>query len=646
MSDTETITASAETVTDYILAQEEKDQLRFLTCGSVDDGKSTLIGRLLFDTKLIFEDQLAALEKDSRRHGTVGEEMDLALLVDGLEAEREQGITIDVAYRFFATDKRKFIVADTPGHEQYTRNMATGASTADLAVLLVDARHGLMVQTRRHAYIASLLGIRHVVLAINKIDLVDFSQERFEEIRQEFAAFATGFDFETLEAIPMSARYGDNVTIRSEKMDWFEGPTLLEHLETVQIGIHELNQPFRFPVQWVNRPNLDFRGYSGTIAAGTVSIGDELVVAASGKTSKVQEIVTPVGNQPSAAAGEAVTITLEDEIDISRGDLLATSGSRPDVADQMAAHLIWMNDAPLFPGRSYLMKIGTKTVTATVTEIKHKINVNTFEQVAGKQIDLNEIAFCNLSLSAPVAFDPYEANRTTGSFILIDRLTNATVGAGMVWFALRRATNIHWQAMHVDKQARATNLGQRPAVLWFTGLSGSGKSTIASIVERKLHLEGRHTYTLDGDNVRHGLNRDLGFADVDRVENIRRVGEVSKLFVDAGLITLVSFISPFRAERDLAREMVGSDEFIEIFVDTPIEECKKRDPKGLYAKAEAGEIKNFTGIDSPYEAPVNPELRLSNVGRDPEEVAEEVIEYLRANNYLVPPASIADGAGI
>ncbi len=638
--------ASEEAVTGYILAQEEKDQLRFLTCGSVDDGKSTLIGRLLYDTKLIFEDQLAALEKDSRRHGTVGEDIDLALLVDGLEAEREQGITIDVAYRFFATDKRKFIVADTPGHEQYTRNMATGASTADLAVLLVDARNGLMVQTRRHAFIASLLGIRHVVLAVNKIDLADYSQERFDEIRADFETFAAGFDFESFEAIPMSARYGDNVTARSDKMGWYSGPTLLEHLEGIQIGEHELNQPFRFPVQWVNRPNLDFRGYSGTIAAGSVQPGDELVVSASGKTSKVEQILTPEGEKPLARAGEAVTITLEDEIDISRGDLLASAGSRPDVADQMAAHVIWMSDDALLPGRSYLMKIGTKTVTATVTEIKHKINVNTFEHIAGKHLELNEIAFCNLAMSAPVAFDPYEANRTTGSFILIDRVTNATVGAGMVWFALRRATNIHWQALDVDKTARAESLGQRPAVLWFTGLSGSGKSTIASIVEKKLHLEGRHTYTLDGDNVRHGLNRDLGFTDADRVENIRRVGEVAKLFTDAGLITLVSFISPFRAERDLAREMLGGGEFIEIFVDTPIEECRKRDPKGLYAKADAGEIKNFTGIDSPYEAPEAPEIRLQNVGRDPEEVAEEVIRYLRENNYLLSPSIVSAGGGI
>ncbi|WP_346898723.1 sulfate adenylyltransferase subunit CysN [uncultured Roseibium sp.] len=629
MSMSEQILASEEAVTDYILAQEDKDQLRFLTCGSVDDGKSTLIGRLLYDTKLIFEDQLAALERDSKKHGTVGEEIDLALLVDGLEAEREQGITIDVAYRFFATDKRKFIVADTPGHEQYTRNMATGASTADLAVLLVDARNGLMVQTRRHAFIASLLGIRHVVLAVNKIDLADYSEDRFEEIRAEFESFASGFDFETFVAIPMSARFGDNVTARSDRMGWYDGPTLLEHLEGVDVGEHLLEAPFRLPVQWVNRPNLDFRGYSGTIASGRVAVGDSVVVAGPGKTSKVARIIAPEGDVKTAQAEEAVTIALEDEIDISRGDLLSAPEARPDVADQMAAHLIWMADDAMLPGRSYLMKIGAKTVTATVTEIKHKINVNSFEHVAAKKLDLNEIAFCNLALSQAVAFDPYEANRSTGSFILIDRMTNATVGAGMVWFALRRATNIHWQALEVDKAARAESLGQKPAVLWFTGLSGSGKSTIASIVEKKLHAEGKQTYTLDGDNIRHGLNRDLGFTDADRVENIRRVGEVARLFADAGLITLVSFISPFRSERRMARDLLEEGEFFEVFVDTPIEECKKRDPKGLYKKAEAGEIKNFTGIDSPYEAPENAEIHLHNVNRDPEDVADEVIAFLK-----------------
>ncbi len=634
MSIAENILASEEAVTDYILAQEDKDQLRFLTCGSVDDGKSTLIGRLLYDTKLIFEDQLAALERDSKKHGTVGEEIDLALLVDGLEAEREQGITIDVAYRFFATDKRKFIVADTPGHEQYTRNMATGASTADLAVLLVDARNGLMVQTRRHAFIASLLGIRHAVLAVNKIDLVDFSQERFDEIKAEFEEFAASFGFETLEAIPMSARYGDNVTVKSPRMDWYSGPTLLEHLEAVDAGDTVLDAPFRMPVQWVNRPNLDFRGYSGTIASGQVSVGDDIVVAGPGKTSKVKQIVSPTGDVTTARADEAVTITLEDEIDISRGDLLSGTEARPDVADQMAAHLIWMAEDALLPGRPYLMKIGARTVSATVTEIKHKINVNTFEHVAAKQLELNEIAFCNLALAAPAAFDPYEANRATGSFILIDRMTNATVGAGMVWFALRRATNIHWQALDVDKKARAENLGQKPAVLWFTGLSGSGKSTIASIVEKKLLAEGRKTYTLDGDNVRHGLNKDLGFTDADRVENIRRVAEVARLFADAGLITLVSFISPFRSERRMARGMMDEGEFLEVFVDTPIEECKKRDPKGLYKKAEAGEIKNFTGIDSPYETPETAEIHLHNVDKDPEDVADEVISYLKEQGYL------------
>ena len=627
-------TASDEAVREYILSQVNKDQLRFLTCGSVDDGKSTLIGRLLYDTKLIFEDQLAALERDSTRHGTVGDDIDLALLVDGLEAEREQGITIDVAYRFFATDRRKFIVADTPGHEQYTRNMATGASTADLAVLLVDARNGLMTQTRRHAFIASLLGIHHVVLAINKIDLVGYSQERFNQIEAEFRAFAQGFDFETLVAIPMSARYGDNVTAAGENMPWYEGPTLLEHLETVEVGRDDDARPFRFPVQWVNRPNLDFRGFSGTIAGGRVNVGDEVVVAASGRTSTVRSILSQTGEAQSAGSGEAVTLVLNDEIDASRGDVIAAASARPDVADQFAAHLIWMSEDALLPGRSYLLKIGTRTVTASVTEIKHKINVNTFERAAAKTLELNEIAFANLALTVPVAFDPYEANSTTGSFILIDRLTNATVGAGMVWFALRRATNIHWQALEVDQAARAQSLGQTPAALWFTGLSGSGKSTVASLLEKKLHVRGRHTYTLDGDNVRHGLNRDLGFTDADRVENIRRVGEVARLFVDAGLLTLISFISPFRSERAMARELFPEGRFIEVFVDTPIEECRRRDPKGLYRKADAGELRNFTGVDSPYEAPENPELHIRTVGRDPEEIVDEIIAYLEAQNLI------------
>ena len=619
-----------EAIVEYIAEQEAKDQLRFLTCGSVDDGKSTLIGRLLYDSKLIFDDQLSALERDSRRHGTVGEDIDLALLVDGLEAEREQGITIDVAYRFFATDKRRFIVADTPGHEQYTRNMATGASTADLAVLLVDARNGLMTQTRRHAFIASLLGIRHVVLAVNKIDLVAFSQSRFDEIRTEFADFAKGFDFETLVAVPMSARFGDNVTVRSARMQWYAGPTLLEHLEAVQVGEHSLEAPFRFPVQWVNRPNSDFRGYSGTVAGGRISVGDPLVVAASGKASRVRAILSTTGDVPTARSGDAVTIVLDDEIDISRGDVLAPPDARPEVADQMAAHLIWMTEDALLPGRAYYLKIGNRTVSATVTEIKHKINVNTFEHIAGKTLDLNEIAFCNLALASPVAIDPYEANRDTGAFILIDRVSNATVAAGMAWFALRRSTNIHWQALDVDKRARAESLGQAPVVVWFTGLSGSGKSTIASIVEKKLHLNGRQTYTLDGDNIRHGLNKDLGFTDADRVENIRRVGEVAKLFTDAGLVTLVSFISPFRAERKMVRDLLEEGEFIEVFVDTPIEECRKRDPKGLYGKADAGLLPNFTGVGSPYEIPQAPEVHLHTLDRSAEDLADEVIAFLDA----------------
>ncbi len=621
-------------LTDYIANQEKKSFLRFLTCGSVDDGKSTLIGRLLYDTKLIFEDQLVALEKDSVRHGTVGDDIDLALLVDGLEAEREQGITIDVAYRFFATEKRKFIVADTPGHEQYTRNMATGASTADLAVLLVDARSGIIAQTRRHSFIASLLGIRHVVVAVNKMDLVDFSEERFEEIRNEYEEFAKRFNFQSLVAIPISARFGDNVIARSERSPWYNGPTLIDHLETVEVTGEQKELPFRFPVQWVNRPNLDFRGYSGTIASGTIRPGDEVVVAGSGRQSAIDRIVTMDGDLSEAHAGDAVTITLVDEIDISRGDMLAGAANRPDVADQFAAHLIWMSDHEMLPGRSYILKMGTRAQTASVSEIKYKIDVNSFEHLATKTLELNEVGFCNLSLAEPVAFDPYEDNRQTGSFILVDRLTNETVAAGMISFALRRATNIHWQSLQIDKQARTENKGQKPAILWFTGLSGSGKSTIATLLEKKLHLLGRHTYVLDGDNVRHGLNRDLGFTDVDRVENIRRVAEVAKLFVDAGLITLVSFISPFRSERRMAREMVDAGEFIEIFVDTPIDECKKRDPKGLYLKAEKGLIKNFTGIDSPYEEPQNADIHVKTVGRDPEDIVDDLIIRLQDMKIL------------
>ncbi|AXS42239.1 sulfate adenylyltransferase subunit CysN [Breoghania sp. L-A4] len=626
--------AAREAIVDYIATQEHKGLLRFLTCGSVDDGKSTLIGRMLYDAKLIFEDQLSTLKSDSLRHGTDGENIDFALLVDGLDAEREQGITIDVAYRFFTTERRKFIVADTPGHEQYTRNMATGASTADLAVLLVDARSGIATQTRRHSFIASLLGIRNVVLAINKIDLVDFSEERFEEIRAEYERFAASFEFDTLTAIPMSARFGDNVSSISDRTPWYKGPSLIEHLETVEIGDDARERPFRMAVQWVNRPNLDFRGYSGTLASGSIKPGDEVVVAASGITSKVDRIVTMNGDLAQAVAGDAVTLTLADEIDISRGDLLASAANRPEVSDQFAAHLIWMTEAPLLPGRPYLLKCGAKTVNATVTDLKHRIDINTFEHLAAKKLDLNEVAFCNLALSEPIAFDPYEANHDTGSFILIDRRTNATVAAGMIWFGLRRATNIHWQALDVDKTARAALKGQKPAVLWFTGLSGSGKSTLANAVERKLLALGQHTYLLDGDNVRHGLNKDLGFTDADRVENIRRVGETAKLFVDAGLIVLVSFISPFRSERRMARELVEDGEFLEVFVDTPLEECKKRDPKGLYKKAAAGEIKNFTGIDSPYEVPENAEIRVDTTEGAPDVVADRIIAELKARGIV------------
>ena len=623
------MTAPAMDLQAYLAAQEKKSLLRFLTCGSVDDGKSTLIGRLLYDTKLLFEDQLSALEMDSRKHGTTGDDIDFALLVDGLEAEREQGITIDVAYRFFATDKRKFIVADTPGHEQYTRNMATGASNSELAVILIDARKGVLTQTRRHAYIASLLGIRHVVLAVNKIDLVEFSQEIFDRIVADFAEFARQLNFTSLIPIPLSARFGDNVIGRSPNMPWYAGPSLIEHLETVNVESGLVEKPFRMPVQWVNRPNLDFRGFSGTIATGRVKPNDSIVVAGSGRTSKVSRVVTMDGDLDEAVAGQAVTLTLADEVDISRGDILAPAAQRPEVADQFAAHVLWMTEEEMLPGRQYLLKIGARTVPASVTELKHKIDVNTLDHSAAKTLALNEVGYGNLSLAQSIAFDPYTENRDTGGFILIDRFSNNTVGAGMIDFGLRRATNVHWQALDVDKVARAELKGQKPAVLWFTGLSGSGKSTIANLVERKLFAEGRHTYLLDGDNVRHGLNRDLGFTDADRVENIRRVGEVAKLFADSGLIVLVSFISPFRSERRMARDLLEQGEFIEVFVDTPIELCMQRDPKGLYEKARAGQIKNFTGVDSPYEAPEAAEITLRTAERSAEELADEAVAYLR-----------------
>ncbi|MBV8977078.1 MAG: sulfate adenylyltransferase subunit CysN [Alphaproteobacteria bacterium] len=618
----------------YLAQQENKSFLRFLTCGSVDDGKSTLIGRLLYDSKLLFEDHLSALEKDSKKFGTDGENIDFALLVDGLEAEREQGITIDVAYRFFATDKRKFIVADTPGHEQYTRNMATGASNSDLAVVLIDARKGVLTQSRRHSYICSLLGIRHIVLAVNKIDLVGFNQVIFDDIVKDYRAFAENLGFASLVPIPISARYGDNVISRSPRMPWYQGPALLDHLNTVDAESDLAARPFRMPVQWVNRPNLDFRGFSGTIASGAVRPGDAVVVAGSGRTSTVARIVTYDGDLDEASAGDAVTLCLADEIDVSRGDVLAPAAARPEVSDQFSAHMLWMAEDELLPGRQYLLKVGAKTVPAQVTELKHKVDVNTFEHLAAKTLHLNEVGYGNVSLTMPIAFDPYRDNRDTGGFILIDRFTNATVAAGMIDFGLRRATNVHWQALDVHKRARAGLNHQKPAVLWFTGLSGSGKSTIANLVEKALFAEGRHTYILDGDNVRHGLNRDLGFTDADRVENIRRVGETAKLFVDAGLIVLVSFISPFRSERRMARELLAPGEFIEIFVDTPIEECMRRDPKGLYEKAVAGEIANFTGISSPYELPETAEMVVKTQGRTPQDCATEIVRFLKKRDIV------------
>ncbi|HET7411746.1 MAG TPA: sulfate adenylyltransferase subunit CysN, partial [Pararhizobium sp.] len=597
--------------------------------------KSTLIGRLLYDSKLIFEDQLATLERDDAAHGTAGGVIDFALLMDGLEAEREQGITIDVAYRFFATEKRKFIVADTPGHEQYTRNMATGASTADLAVVLVDARQGVLTQTRRHSFIASLLGIRHIVLAVNKIDLVGYARTAFDGICSAYAEATGGLGFASVQAIPLSARFGDNVTRRSEHTPWYDGPTLLEHLETVAVDTADAGRPFRFPVQYVSRPDADFRGFAGEIAGGSIRTGDAVVATKSGVESTVARIVTADGDLDEAGEGQAVTLVLADEIEVSRGNMLAKPRERPHVADQFACNLIWFGEKPLLPGRSYLLRTETDQTEASVTELKYRIDVNSFAHEAAKALKLNEIAVCNVSTRQPIVFDAYAENRATGSFILIDRMTNATVGAGMILFPLRRAENIHWQAIEIDREAHAAQKQQSPKVLWFTGLSGSGKSTIANLVEKRLHAEGRHTFILDGDNVRHGLNRDLGFTDADRVENIRRVAEVARLMSDAGLIVLVSFISPFRSERRLARQIMKEGEFVEIFVDTPIEECIRRDPKGLYKKALSGGIKNFTGLDSPYEAPEAAELRLVTEGRTPEDLVEEIWSYLDKEG-LVP----------
>jgi bifunctional enzyme CysN/CysC len=627
-------TLAADDILAYLDAHEKKSMLRFITCGSVDDGKSTLIGRLLYDTKLIYEDQLAALEADSKKIGTQGEKIDFALLVDGLAAEREQGITIDVAYRFFSTEKRKFIVADTPGHEQYTRNMATGASTADLAVILVDARKGVLTQTRRHSYIVSLVGIRHVVLAVNKMDLVDYSEEVFDRIEADYRKFAASLGFQSIVCIPMSALEGDNITAKSPDTRWHNGPALLPYLESVEVASDLSAKPFRLPVQWVNRPNHAFRGFSGTIASGIVRVGDEIVAAPSGRRSKVARIL--VGDKEVEIAGpaRAVTLTLEDEIDISRGDVICAGRAPCEQTDQFAAHLLWMHDDEMFPGRQYLLKTANKSLPATITELKHKVNVNTLDHQSGKTLELNEVGFCNFSSSHPIAFDPYRDNRTTGAFVLIDRRTNNTVGAGMIDFSLRRAQNVHWQDLDIHKAARANAKHQRPCVLWFTGLSGSGKSTVANLVEKRLHDLGRHTYTLDGDNIRHGLNRDLGFTDEDRVENIRRVGETAKLMVDAGLIVLVSFISPFASERRMARELVEDGEFLEVYISTPLEVCEKRDVKGLYAKARRGEIKHFTGIDSAYEAPQNAELTLDTSKISAAAAAEMIVEHLQKNGYL------------
>ena len=614
----------------YLQQHEHKSLLRFITCGSVDDGKSTLIGRLLYESKMLFEDQVAAIEADSKKWGTQGGDIDFALLVDGLAAEREQGITIDVAYRLFSTDRRKFIVADTPGHEQYTRNMITGASTADVAVILVDARKGLLTQTRRHSYLVSLIGIKKIVLTINKMDLMDYSEQVFRDIEKEYREFAGQIGLEDVTAIPLSALRGDNMVERSERMPWYRGPALLELLETIELDESRMQlMPMRLPVQWVNRPNLNFRGFCGTLSSGTVTVGDRIRVQPSGRESRIARIISGGVDRPLAVTGESITVTLEDEIDISRGDVISAATAPAEVADQFQATVIWMDDEPMLPGRPYMLKVGTRTVSATITEPRYKVNVNTMEHLAAKQLELNEIGVCNIALDRVVPFDPYSDNRDTGGFILIDRITNNTVAAGMLHFALRRSHNIHLQHVDITKQARAQRLGQRPLVLWFTGLSGAGKSTIANLVEKKLHAMGRHSYLLDGDNLRHGLNKDLGFTEADRVENIRRVAEVARLMIDAGLIVLTAFISPFRAEREMARSLVGEGEFLEIYIDTPLAVAETRDVKGLYRKARRGELSNFTGIDSPYEAPESPDLVLNTVECSADEAADAVIALLQ-----------------
>jgi bifunctional enzyme CysN/CysC len=613
----------------YLLQHQHKSLLRFITCGSVDDGKSTLIGRLLYDSKMIFEDQLAALEADSKRVGTQGQNIDFALLVDGLAAEREQGITIDVAYRFFATEKRKFIVADTPGHEQYTRNMVTGASTADLAVILIDARKGVLTQTRRHSYLAHLIGIRNVVLAINKMDLIGYDQAKYDSIVKDYRAFASQIGIAEFIAMPISGLGGDNIAARSQHMPWYKGPTLIDHLEAVELDVNaDQAKPFRMPVQWVNRPNLDFRGFCGLIAGGRIKPGDAIRVLPSGKGTTISRISTLDGDLPEAVAGQSVTLCFKDEVDCSRGDVIAQADQPPEVADQFESTIVWMSDEEMLPGRPYWLKLGTQTVSAQVQAPKYQVNVNTMDHLAAKTLELNAIGVANLSTDRPIVFEAYTQSRDLGGFILIDKLTNSTVAAGMLHFALRRASNIHWQRLEVTREAHAALKNQRPAVLWFTGISGAGKSTIANLVEKKLARMNRHTFLLDGDNVRHGLNKDLGFSDVDRVENIRRVGEVAKLMTDAGLIVITAFISPFRAERTMVRQMIAPGEFFEIHVDTPLAAAEARDVKGLYKKARAGQLKNFTGIDSPYEAPTAPEIRIDTSKLSADDAADLIVNQL------------------
>lgn len=619
----------AQDIEAYLVKHQHKSLLRFITCGSVDDGKSTLIGRLLYDSKMIFEDQLSALEADSKKVGTQGQNIDFALLVDGLAAEREQGITIDVAYRFFATEKRKFIVADTPGHEQYTRNMITGASTADLAVILIDARKGVLTQTRRHSYLVNLIGIRHIVLAVNKMDLIGYDQTRYDEIVGDYRKFAENIGIESFVPIPVSGYVGDNITSNSPHTPWYKGPALIEHLETVELNVTaDQEQTFRLPVQWVNRPNLDFRGFSGQIASGVIQLGDEIRVLPSGKKSTVTRIISFEDDLPQAVAGQSITLCLRDEIDCSRGDVITLADAPVQVADQFESTIIWMADEAMTPGRAYWIKIGTQTVSASIHAPKYQVNVNTLEHIAVKTLELNAIGVATLTTDRPIPFESYEQNRTLGGFIIIDKMTNATVGAGMLRFSLRRSQNVHWQTLDISREVHAGLKNQKPAVLWFTGLSGAGKSTIANLVEKKLVRMNRHTFLLDGDNVRHGLNKDLGFTQADRIENIRRVGEVAKLMTDAGLIVITAFISPFRSEREMVRRMMAPGEFLEIFIDTSLQEAEQRDAKGLYKKARAGELKNFTGIDSPYEAPENPEIHIETANMTPEQAAELIVERL------------------